>query len=299
MTYAAKIATLICAALLVACSDVPSYVIKPDKMAALMADIRIADAVISVQHTEYNTSESQLALRNAVLERHGVTSEQFDTSLIWYGKNMPVYQEVTKQTIDILEKRLKQVSATVAGEAAMSVSGDSVDIWDASKFFIFTNRSPSNYITFSFDTDPNWMPGDVYTLRSRLVTPARYGQWNITTVYDDGAVETITSNISLDKPGRQEITLITDSTRTATHLSGWINIEPLAERPAIVDSLSLMRRRTSPALARQRKYSQKLIAPTSDKPQQTNDSIDIDTIIRKNEPTPIRPKRALTLSKTK
>ena len=265
---------LVAAALLVvifaACRRVPDYVIQPEAMAELMADVRTADAVINMHASQYKSDAEKLALKNAVLERHGVTQEQFDTSLIWYGRNIGQYQEVTKQTINILEKRLKDVSILAAGENVISVSGDSVDIWDDSKFYIINHRSPTHYIAFAYESDPNWERGDVYTLRSRLINQAQYGQWNLTAIYDDGTIETITSTISLDNPARQEITLVTDSTRTATRISGWINVEPLVSHPVIVDSLGLMRRRSSPDLARTRKYNQKRIIPRKD---EANDSI--------------------------
>ena len=273
MTFFNKIgpvAWLLMAFVAIACNRVPDYVIKPADMALLMADMRTADAVTSVQRSDYTDDARKLALKNAVLERHNVSEEKFDTSLIWYGHNIGLYQEVTQQSIEILEKRLKEASALSAGEAAMSVSGDSVDIWSAPSVFTVTQRSPSNYLTFYFDTDPNWEKGDIYTLRSRMITPVQYAQWNLTAVYDDGAIETITSNISLDNPARQEITLVTDSTRNALHISGWINVDPIAGRPAIVDSLSLMRRRTSPELASTRKYNQKKIIP---KDNDTNDTV--------------------------
>lgn len=279
----------------VACNRVPGYVIKPDDMAELMADIRMADAIVNVRRDDYTTDAKKMALRNAVFERHGVTSEQFDTSLMWYGKNIDRYQEVTQQTIEILEKRLKDASVLAAGEAAMSVSGDSVDIWEYPRAFVINQRSPSQYITFDFDTDQNWEKGDVYTLRARLLTPLQYAQWNITAVYDDGAVETITSNIALDNPARQEMTLVTDSTRTATHISGWINLEPSAGRPAIADSIGLMRRRTSPALAASRKYIQKLIAPKKNEgdtiPSVKLEKIDTASQQPAESPTPSKEKK--------
>lgn len=246
---------------LMACQRVPDYVIKPDEMAELMADVRMADAVVAIQRNDYPDDAQRLALKNAVLERHGVSEEKFDTSLIWYGKNISIYQDITKSSIEILERRLKEASLLAAGDAAMSVSGDSVDIWDASRFYVFNHRSPTQFIAFDFENDPNWEQGDVYTLRSRLINSIKSADWNLTAVYDDGAIETITSNISLDNPSRQELTLVTDSTRVTAHISGWIRLDPLNGHPAIIDSIGLMRRRTSPALAKTKKYSQKQILP--------------------------------------
>lgn len=264
-------------AAIAACNTMPDYVVPPDEMAELMADIRIADAVVAVQHNDYESDASKLALKRAVLDRHGISEEQFDTSLIWYGKNIGVYQEVTQKSIDILENRLKQANMRIAGEAAMSISGDSVDIWDASRYFVITQRSPTQFISFDYESDPNWEKGDVYTLKGRLINQLKDAKWNLTVVYDDGAIETITSTIASDNPRRQELTLVTDSTRTAIYISGWINLEPQAGRPAIADSISLMRRRSSPALAQTRKYSQKTIAPEEIKKNEPTDTTASDT----------------------
>ena len=126
---------------LVACNGVPDYVVQPDEMASLMADVRMADAVVSIQIREYADDTAKLALRRAVLQKHGVTEEQFDTSLVWYGHNIGKYQEVTQMSIDILEQRLKDATARAAGEAALSVAGDSVDIWTGPQVFSVNRRS--------------------------------------------------------------------------------------------------------------------------------------------------------------
>ena len=246
---------------LAACKGVPDYVVQPDEMAVLMADVRMADAVVSIQAREYSDDTARLALRRAVFGRHGVTEAQFDTSLVWYGHNIGKYQEVTQMSIDILEQRLKDATARAAGEAALSVAGDSVDIWTGPQVFSVSRRSPSQYVTFVFDTDRNWEPGDIYTLRSRIVSPLGGVRWTMTALYDDGAVESTTYSLNVSEPRRQELMLVTDSTRTAVRISGWIEVTPDGHRPAIIDSIGLTRRRTNAILARNRRNTQRLFVP--------------------------------------
>lgn len=253
------------AAALAACNGVPDQVIQPDEMASLMADVRMADAVVTIQAREYNNDTVKLALRRAVLERHGVSEADFDTSLVWYGHNIGKYQEVTQMSIDILEQRLKDATARAAGEAALSVAGDSVDIWTGPLVFSVNRRSPSRYIAFVFDSDRNWEPGDIYTLRSRVVSPLNAVRWNMTAQYDDGSVETTTSSLSVSESGRQELMLVTDSTRTAVRISGWIEVTPDGYRPAVIDSVGLTRRRTNATLARGGRNLQRLIVPKNKK----------------------------------
>lgn len=230
------------AALTMACNRVPDEVIQPEEMAQLMADIRVADAVISVNGYDYRTPVSREALKQAVYERHGVTQAQFDSSLVWYGHNIGRYQEVTDRSIEILEDRL-QNAGSAATQAAMSVAGDSVDVWDRPRAYMFNEKSPSKFLTFELEPDRNWNDGDVYTWHARFPVSSASATWTITAEYDDGAVEWVQSTVQPNMPGRQEITFFTDSTRRATHISGWLELQTAPPRPVIVDSIGLVRRR--------------------------------------------------------
>lgn len=256
-----------------ACKRVPEYVIQPEEMAVLMADVRMADAVLTAQSRAYADPAKKLALKQAVLERNGVTQEQFDTSLMWYGHNIGKYQEVTDRSIEILEERLKEANVRAAGEAAMTVAGDSVDIWNGPAVFSLSRRSPSEYISFSYDSDQNWEQGDIYTLRSRFVVPPAEASWNMTAEYDDGAIDIIQGSMSVTEPRKQEIILVTDSTRRAVRIGGWMHVSPEGNRPVIMDSVSLVRRRTDPVSAQLRRNSQRQILP----PKSKNNASDTTT----------------------
>ncbi len=237
-----KTAVAAVAILVVACNRVPDGVIKPEAMARLMADIRVAEAVVNVNGSDYRNRATREALRKAVMERHGVTEAEFDSSLVWYGHNLGRYQDVTDRSIEILEERL-EIAGSKATAAAMSVAGDSVDVWEKPRIYTFNEKSPTRYLTFSMETDRNWESGDVYTWRARFVVPPEKAEWAITAHYDDGAVEMLQSTVKSSAPGKQEITFFTDSTRRADYISGWMLIEQSGHRPVVLDSVSLVRRR--------------------------------------------------------
>lgn len=258
------------AAIIVACNRVPDEVIQPEEMAQLMADIRVADAVISVNSSDYHTPLSRQALKKAVFERHNVTQAQFDSSLVWYGHNVGKYQEVTDRSIEILDDRLKQ-AGSAATQAALSVAGDSVDVWDRPRAYLFDDKSPSKFLTFELEPDRNWADGDVYTWHIRFSVAPASAQWVITAEYDDGAIEISQAHIQVANNGRQQITLFTDSTRRATHISGWLEIETDNPRPTVVDSIGLLRRRKYEPLNGRR--SQRRIVPHQSNADTTNRSI--------------------------
>lgn len=240
------------------CNRVPDGVIKPEAMARLMADIRVADAVVNVNGADYRNRASREALRKAVFDRHGVTEAEFDSSLVWYGHNIGRYQDVTDRSIEILEERL-EIAGSKATEAAMSIAGDSVDVWEKPRVYTFNEKSPTHFLTFSLETDRNWESGDVYTWRARFVVPPTKADWAITAHYDDGVVEILQSSVKSSAPGKHEITFFTDSTRRADYISGWLEVEQPGHRPVVIDSVSLVRRRKFAPVGGRR--SQRRIVP--------------------------------------
>lgn len=247
------------AAVCAACNRVPSHVIEPERMARLMADMRMADAVLTLNPRDYRSDSSRAVLKQAVFSRNGVTAAEFDTSMVWYGHNIGRYQEVTDRSIEILEGRLADIGAAGGGKA-LSVAGDSVDVWPGAMSYILNRRSPSDYIAFGLESDRNWEQGDIYTWSFKFITMPASARWNLSAEYDDGSVETLTAMISVGGATRQSISFVTDSTRTARHVSGWLYIEPDGHRPVYIDSVTLTRGRldgSKPA----RHYMQRMVSP--------------------------------------
>lgn len=255
------IISIISLILATSCRKTPSYVIPPDDMASLMADMRIADAVSSIRSAEYSTSAKRLALKNAVLERHGVTQHDLDTSLIYYGHNIALYQDVTQASIDILEERLKRINAETTGVSSVSAAGDSVDLWPFPAAILVNEKSPSQYFTMALKTDDNFERGDSYTLRAFPRNSNNGLRWNITATYTDGTVEYITHFVNPGTTGLQTLSLVSDSTRTPRRLSAWIELTPVKGHPAILDSVSLTRRHLTQGPHPRRSNLQRRITP--------------------------------------
>lgn len=234
---------ILLALLTAACSGVPSDVIQPEEMAQLMADVHTGEAVVDMNRWDYESDSMKLVFKESVYAKHGVTSEQVDSSMAWYGRNITRYMDVYDRTIEILEQRLTETGNREAA-AAMSIAGDSVDVWPYPRYLSFTPLSPSGYITFRFNADENWEKGDVYTWRAKFIINGNDGEWGMAATYSDGAVETIYSGYGQE--GWREITLRSDSTRTMTSLRGYMRADLGQTRMALVDSIEIIRKRLSP-----------------------------------------------------
>lgn len=235
--------------IMAACGRTPSHVIGPDDMAEVMADMYIAESVVDMNRHLYTTDSSRRMLKQSVLAKHGYTTDDFDTSMVWYGHHYSDYIAVYDNTIKILEDRSAQAGSALI-EANASFYGDSVDIWSGSSFLKINKRLPSKYVKFEIECDENSEPGDIYTWRVKLVDDmARTVRWFMLANYSDSTTEYLNSSTS--SMGWNEMSLVTDSTRSLTDISGYFEIVLDREmdmnkiNDIWIDSISLVRKRVN------------------------------------------------------
>lgn len=241
--------------LIAGCNNVPDYVIPPDDMAEIMADMHIAETVVDNNYRDYMTDSSKMLLKQSVVARHGYTLADLDTSFMWYGANLTVYNEVYDKTIEILED--KSVSAGIEIQNMNAQTGDSFNIWNKPSFMIVNSSSPSKFLAYRFkDTGKTWARGDMFTLRAKFSNISGSPEWTMTVDYPDGEFEVLTNRFSSD--GWHEITFFTDSDKVARQLYGSINFD-VKNGTLIIDSLQLIQRSLDP-----KRYSQRYRQRTYD-----------------------------------
>lgn len=244
-----------------ACSRVPSNVVKPDEMAELMADLQIAESAVESNFQYYPTDSSRLAVKQAVLAKHGVSQEMYDTTMMWYGAHLDQYMKVYEQTEQILQNRLDQSEATIAAANSVSISGDSVNVWPFPSSYMLNRMSATNVLTFDLKRDNNMKPGDRYTWRAKVmgINPQIY--WGMVARYADGTTDTY-NEFSYMHDGWVQISFYTDSTRQLTALNGFMDVDVSRLGNIYIDSMELIRNRNNsvlyPQRYRQRHYDKPL-----------------------------------------
>lgn len=145
------------------CSRVPKYIISEKKMRAVLYDMQLAEGLVETKNESFQTSEERKAVYNAVFSKHQITQAQYDSSLVWYGKNMDLYMRIYRLV-------LKDVNASVAalgdvkpnplsGEAS---ARDSIDVWIYNRSFTFLPTRIFNTLTFSIDPQVPYSAGSSY-----------------------------------------------------------------------------------------------------------------------------------------
>ncbi len=131
----------------------PSWVLSEKQMENVLFDIHIADAEISNNYTDFRTDRQKQDLYASIFKKHNITREQFDTSLVWYGKNLSHYLEIYNN----LDKRYTilsdSITARIDRENRPDIESDSlINLWKMPNTLMLTSRIEKNIISFNIDT---------------------------------------------------------------------------------------------------------------------------------------------------
>ncbi len=192
----------------------PSSVLRPQAMEDVLYDYHLAQAIAN----DFNGADrykKELILQY-VFEKHHTTQAQFDSSLVWYTRNTLEMGKIYEN----LSKRFQQADSAVVlradGQAQVAVSlvGDTVDIWLKDRLCLLATVSMANKLTFAIEaTDTNfkardsyrWML-DAYFLQTD--TAGQYALMQLSVVYRNDSIASVNRVLT---EGRNALFIPTDS----------------------------------------------------------------------------------------
>ncbi|MDE5669422.1 MAG: DUF4296 domain-containing protein, partial [Duncaniella sp.] len=207
--------------------------------------IYMGDAVVENDAKAFAGDSLRKVLLQSIYAKHGVTREQVDTSLYWYGHNIQKYMERSRRTEELLQARIDE--AERAGGRAekaprrTSLDGDSVNIWTGLVSRRNSRELVSDFISFNVSTDKNWERGDRYTLSVKGLNTHRMVTLNMAVDYNDGTTEY--RWFTGPAEGMNRLLLVLDSAKVASTLYGTIHYAPVQDEVSYLDSITLVRTR--------------------------------------------------------
>ena len=215
------------------CSKRPKGILSEDKMVAVMADIQIAEAYDrSGDAHDYLQGRDRELLGRGIMMQHGVTPEEMDSTLAWYGRNMDEYPKLYKK-IDVELNRRQLKYARAAGESAKE--GPSADLWPYSRHYALTDKSLTQGIVASIPAT-DIAAGDRLTWKM-AVEGASTRDLTLGVDYSNGTSEIYRqTNRGYDK--WVEVTLQTDSLLEVSRIFAIADFEPSNQR-VLIDSVQL------------------------------------------------------------
>ena len=90
---------------LLSCGRTPDGVLSVNEMADLIVDLQLADAYIDSHSMDYESDSSMLVMKQSIFKKHGITQEDYDSSLVWYAHNMEDYNKAYDKAVNKLKER--------------------------------------------------------------------------------------------------------------------------------------------------------------------------------------------------
>lgn len=84
----------------------PRSVLSNREMRDLLYDLHRTDGVIQILGYNYGHNQEVAAYYKSVLDEHGVTQSQFDSSLIWFTDNPQIFNKIYPKVIERLQDDL-------------------------------------------------------------------------------------------------------------------------------------------------------------------------------------------------
>lgn len=133
---------------------VPEEIIQPQAMENLLYDYHLATTMSA--DLPYDENYKKQAYLAYVFQKHGVTEAEFDSSMVWYSRHSDemntIYQNLQKR-METTAELLKKQTVRSSGEVAVSLSGDTVDLWQDRTIYWLTSSTLTNKLTFDLKTD--------------------------------------------------------------------------------------------------------------------------------------------------
>ncbi len=231
------------------CDKAPRHVIGERDMVDLLVDIHEAESLIDMYPQTYGRDSMRKVLKQSVFMKHGVTAEKYDTSMVWYSRNMAVYAEVYEKVAKKLEEQrneleVKSGSVVASHNRKQGVKykdfGDTADVWKAKRELVLSSGLGKSMLPFVYLANSESQKGDKYTLRYKAVNNRAGVKVFVGVEYGDGAVTFV------ERPatayGWNEVAVQADSLRKIKNVFGYIKFGVSSKQTiCYVDSIMLLR----------------------------------------------------------
>ncbi len=143
----------------------PSQYIQPGKMEDILVDYHIGRAMAQQSDSmEFNT---ELFLE-AVLQKHGVTRADFDSSMVYYYTRADRFDKMYKRIVERLEDKALALGATegeIGKYSNFNTEGDTANIWAERSAFTLMPMPTHNRFDFTVQVDSTFQLGDSFLLQ--------------------------------------------------------------------------------------------------------------------------------------
>lgn len=188
----------------------------------------MAEAYMQTEGMPGDAEKTKEGIVTYILQKNGLSREEYDSTMSWYGRNLDKYVELYAKVDKELQNRQKKLSGS--GES----TGFDKDLWPYARHILITPQSASDNISFHIETE-EINKGDLIRWQMKTgMIPS--GSLMLGVVYDDGVSGYTSMGLSSGK--RWDIKVQTDTAKQVKYIFGNLHIDGISSVVA-VDSLQL------------------------------------------------------------
>lgn len=124
----------------------PKGILHSWEMRELLVDLHKTDALLQISGLQYNQEKKNYYYAQ-VLEKHGTTQAQFDSSLVWYTAHPKLFDKIYPKVLKELKE--EETQFTALHEAELYMQPEPINHKDTEGTII---ESPSSFTSFDLDS---------------------------------------------------------------------------------------------------------------------------------------------------
>lgn len=210
---------------LVSCSPVPDSILSQKKMQAVMTDMYIAESLISADNETFKDDVQKLALYESVFRKYNITRAEYDSSLMWYARNLDIYMRVCNMVSDDFKRRIRDLGDVQRIDTEVN-NNDSVDIWPRRSFLTFMPDVPFNGTTFDLKPKQPYPSGSSFVLSMEVwgINPTMSQRPEIRICVEQSDTMLVV-NEKIQNDGYHEVQLKSIPTKRVRRVYGYIRLD--------------------------------------------------------------------------
>ena len=225
------------------CSPVPDGILSQKEMKSVVTDMEIAEAMINSDKVTYKDDAHKLALYEAVFRKYHITRAEYDSSVMWYARNLDRYMQVYNMIASDVDDRIAALGNVEKTFSSSSLQ-DSIDIWPRRPYLTFSEKNSFNGTLFRIEPKDPFPSGSSFSLKMKVwgVLPTMKSKPEIHICVDQGDT-ILTVNEKIIRDGNHATMLKSIPTKRVMRVYGYIRMDNVGRDyyKVYADSISLTR----------------------------------------------------------
>lgn len=154
---------------MVACKPgTPEQYIQPDEMEDLLVDYYAMRGLAQEESSADSRDYKKALYTEMVFRKHGITKEQFDSSMVYYYSRSERFATIYKHVVERLDRQAVALGASegeIGKYLSADASGDTANIWVDRTTMALMPLPPRNRYEFDIAIDSTFRKGDKFMLQ--------------------------------------------------------------------------------------------------------------------------------------